>query len=278
MAFDNVCKILAEKYPTDFARWLLPDEPRKIEVLKTELSIEPIRADSVTFLQTENRILHLEFQTSAKSETPIPLRMLDYFVRLVRQYDVPITQVVIFLQETSNEIAFTEEYVNEMTNHRYQVVRMWEQDSTLFLDNPALLPLAPLTQTYSPQGLLSQVAQSIAKISDRDTRQNIAAYTEILAGLRFEKDFIRQLLSEDIMQESVIYQDILQKGEQQGEQKEALRFCMFLLNERFGEIDSSIIERVQVLNLEKLEALGRALLRISSIADLFSWLDQQKSN
>ncbi len=148
----------------------------------------------------------------------------------------------------------------------------------LFLDNPALLPLTPLTQTDSPQGLLSQVAQSIARISDRETRQNIAAYTEILAGLRFEKDFIRQLLSEDIMQESVIYQDILQKGEQQGEQKEALRFCLFLLNERFGEIDSSILERVQVFNKEKLEALGRALLRISSIADLFIWLDQQESN
>ncbi|MEA5623127.1 DUF4351 domain-containing protein [Nostoc sp. UHCC 0251] len=52
------------------------------------------------------------------------------------------------------------------------------------------------------------------------------------------------------MQESVIYQDILQKGEQ----KEAVRFCISLLNERFGEIDSSIIERVQVLNKEKLEA------------------------
>ncbi len=155
------------------------------------------------------------------------------------------------------------------TFHRYRVVRMWEQDSALFLDNAALLPLAPLTQTDSPEGLLSQVAKSVAKISDRETRQNIAAYTEILAGLRFEKDFIRQLLSEDLMQESVIYQDILQKGEQQGEQKEAVRFCISLLNERFGEIDSSIIERVQVLNKEKLEALGRALLRISSLADLF---------
>ena len=30
---------------------------------------------------------------------------------------------------------------------------------------------------------------------------------------------IRQLLSEDIMQESVIYQDILQKGERRGEQR-----------------------------------------------------------
>ena len=112
MSFDNVCKTLAEKYPTDFARWLLNVEAPKIEVLKTELSLEPIRADSVTFLRTQNRILHLEFQTIIQSTPAIPFRMLDYFVRLVRQYDVPVTQVVIFLQETSNEIAFTEEYVN----------------------------------------------------------------------------------------------------------------------------------------------------------------------
>ncbi|MBD2414067.1 hypothetical protein FACHB389_26925 [Nostoc calcicola FACHB-389] len=273
MSFDNVCKILAEKYPTDFARWLLPDEPQKIKVLKTELSIEPIRADSVIFLQTENRILHLEFQTTQKSDPPIPFRMLDYFVRLVRQYDVPITQVVIFLQETSKEIAFTEEYVNEMTNHRYRVIRMWEQDSALFLDNPALLPLAPLTQTDSPQGLLSQVAQSVAKISDRETRQNIAAYTEILAGLRFEKNFIRQLLSEDLMQESVIYQDILQKGDKQGEERTIIR----QLNRRFGEIDSSLIERIRVLSVEKLDDLAEALLDFSQVSDLVAWLDEQKS-
>lgn len=65
--YDNLCKILAEKYPRDFTRWLLNQEPRTIEILKTELSIEPIRADSVTFMQTENRILHLEFQTTIKS-------------------------------------------------------------------------------------------------------------------------------------------------------------------------------------------------------------------
>jgi predicted transposase YdaD len=274
VAFDNICKILAEKYPTDFAHWLLPDEPRKVKLLKTELSIEPIRADSITFLQTENRILHLEFQTTAKSETPIPLRMLDYFVRLVRKYDVSITQVVIFLQETSNEIAFTEEYVNEMTNHRYRIIRMWEQDSALFLNNPALLPLAPLTQTDSPQRLLSRVAQSVARISDRETKQNIAAYTEILAGLRFEKDLIKQFLREEIMQESVIYQDILQKGDKQGEERTIIR----QLNRRFGEIDSSLTDRIRVLSVEKLDDLAEALLDFSEVSDLIAWLDEQEEN
>ena len=279
MSFDNVCKLLAEKYPFDFAKWLLPQAPKTIKVLKTELSIEPIRADFVTFLQTENRILHIEFQTNPQSKPPIPFRELDYSVRLIRTYQVPVTQVVIFLQETNDPIVFTEEYVNETTRHRYRVIRMWEQDSALFLNNLALLPLAPLTQTNSPQSLLSQIANNVAKIADRETKQDIAAYTEILAGLRFEKDFIRQLLSEDIMQESVIYQDIFQKGErigeQKGEQRGEIKFCLFLLNQRFGEIDSLIVEKVKGLPVEQLENLGAALFNISEVADLVTWLNQQ---
>jgi predicted transposase YdaD len=47
-------------------------------------------------------------------------------VRLIRTYQVPVTQVVIFLQETTDEIAFTEAYINETTHHRYRVIRMWK--------------------------------------------------------------------------------------------------------------------------------------------------------
>jgi predicted transposase/invertase (TIGR01784 family) len=282
VSFDNVCKVLAEKYPTEFVSWLLGESQTTVEVLKTELSLEPIRADSVSFLQTANRILHIEFQTRTISNPPLPFRMLDYSVRLIRQYGVPVTQVVIFLQETNNKIAFTEEYVNETTTHRYRVLRMWEQDSAMFLDNPALLPLAPLTQTTSPQRLLSQVAQSVARIPDRNTRQDIAAYTEILAGLKFEKQLIRQFLREDVMQESVIYQDILQKGQQQGkeqgQQEEAFRFLIRLLTRRFGEIDASIIERIRGLSTEQLEVLGEEFMDFSAISDLVTLLEQQENS
>ncbi|MBD2603975.1 Rpn family recombination-promoting nuclease/putative transposase [Scytonema hofmannii FACHB-248] len=274
MSFDNVCKVLVEKYPADFVRWLIAEESTNVKVLKTELSLEPIRADSVIFIQTANIILHVEFQTLTQSNPAIPFRMLDYSVRLKRQYKCPVMQVVIFLQETGDEIAFTEEYVDDTTIHRYRAVRMWEQDSSLFLGNSALLPLAPLCRTNFPRDLLSQVAQEVAKILDRETRQNTAAYTEILAGLRFEKGLIRQLLSEDIMQESVIYQDILQKGKQQ----EAFVFLNRLLNRRFGEIDSSIIERIRVLSTEQLEALGEEFLSFSNVSDLVAWLEQNASN
>ncbi|MDD1463664.1 hypothetical protein MEO39_27205, partial [Dolichospermum sp. ST_sed2] len=127
-----------------------------------------------------------------------------------------IIQVVIFLQETEDKNAFINVYQDVNTTHHYQVIRMWEQDPVLFLNNPALLPLAPLTRTNSPQSLLSQVAESVAKIEEIEIKRDIVACTEILAGLRFEKQLISQLLREDIMRESVIYQDILQKGEEKG--------------------------------------------------------------
>jgi predicted transposase YdaD len=94
--------------------------------------------------------------------------------------------------------------------------------------------------------------------------------TEILAGLRFEKSLIRQLLSEDIMQESVIYQDILQKGEQ----KEAFRFLNRQLNRKFSSIDPSIVNRIQVLSTEELELLGEEFLGFSDVSELVAWLDR----
>ncbi len=74
---DNLCNYLAEKYPEHFAAWALGRKPGAVEVLKTELSVEPIRADSVMMVGRKERILHFEFQVEATSDPPLPLRMLD---------------------------------------------------------------------------------------------------------------------------------------------------------------------------------------------------------
>jgi len=74
-----------------------------VEVLKTELFAEPIRADYATFIKSAEGILHVEFQFSlpGTGDTPLPLRMLDYFVRLHRRYRVPVTQVLVLVKATS---------------------------------------------------------------------------------------------------------------------------------------------------------------------------------
>jgi hypothetical protein len=137
-----------------------------------------------------------------------------------------------------------------------------------FLNTPALLPLATLTQTDSPQALLAQVAERVATIPDREQRQNISGCTELLAGLRFEKDLIRRFLREDIMRGSVIYQDILQQG--------AFKLMRRLLQRRLGEVEPTLIERVRALSAEQLEKLAEALLDFSQEADLRAWLEQER--
>jgi predicted transposase YdaD len=156
MSFDNVCKLLPEKYPDSFATWFLGEEALEVTVLKTELSIEPIRADSVIFLQTRDRILHLEFQTEWTSKPPVPLRMLDYWVRLYRLYRLPITQVVILLLPPSDENVIETVFEHEITRHQYQVVKIWEEAPKRFLEDIALLPLATLTRTERPEELLNR--------------------------------------------------------------------------------------------------------------------------
>ncbi|NEQ08479.1 MAG: Rpn family recombination-promoting nuclease/putative transposase, partial [Moorea sp. SIO4E2] len=216
MAYDNICKYLAENYPADLVRWLHDIEVTEISVLKTELNTEPIHADSLTLLQTANQILQWEFQTLPASKPSLPLRMLKYWVRLKEKYNCPIEQVVIFLKFTTSSKAYTNQLLESNTSHRYRVIRMWEQDPEQFLANPALLPFATLAFSESPNRLLEQVAAAVDRIEEPLAFTNISACTQLLAGLRFDQRLITELFPEDVMQESVIYQKIIQKGHKLG--------------------------------------------------------------
>jgi predicted transposase YdaD len=272
MTYDNTLKYLVEQYPEQFIRWLLASEPRDIQILKTELNQEPIRADSVTFLQTANQILPIEFQTLPASTPPLPLRMLDYWVRLYRQYNCDIEQVVIFLKPTSSEAAFVEQFTTRNTSHRYRVIRMWEQNPEPLLTSSALLPLATLAQTDSPESLLQQIAVQVSMIEETAIQQSISACTQLLAGLVFDTEVVRQLFRREDMRESVIYQEILQEGREEGRQSE-LRLVMRLLNRLIGAINSQLQSQIENLSLTQLEDLGEALLDFATEEDLINWLN-----
>ncbi len=277
MPIDNLCKYLAEKYPQRFATWILRRKiSDPVKVLKTELTLEPIRADSVTFLQTETEILHLEFQVKVPTDPPMPLRMLNYWVRLYWQYRLPVRQVVIWLKPTRNRGVFETEFRFQSTRHGYEVMRMWEESPEPLLKDWALLPLAVLSAAQDPTQLLSQVAEEVANIEEREQRQEIAACTQVLAGLRFNKDLIANFFREEIMQESVIYQDILQKGLEQGlnqgKKQEATALILGMLNRRFGSLEPDVRERLDSLTTNQLEELSLAFLDFSQVTDLVNWL------
>ena len=80
------------------------------------------------------------------------------------------------------------------------------------------------------------------------------------------------------MQESVIYQDILQKGLQQGLQQGELAVVVRQLTRRLGTIPPEVRNLIQALPLPQLENLAEALLDFTTLSDLETWLEAEKEN
>ena len=136
------------------------------------------------------------------------------------------------------------------------------------MNQPGLYPFAPLTKSNQPDSLLQQIAEKINILDDLEQVQVLGSCTSILAGLRFNKTLINSLFQEDIMKESVIYQDLLERGGQ----KEALKLVMMLLNQLFPELEERLTNKIKILSISDLEELAVSLLEFKDVNDLDAWL------
>ncbi len=277
--FDPTCKFLAESFPADFATWLLGEPITLTKLSPTELSLEPIRADSLILLGSDRVVLQIEFQT--EPDPTMGFRMADYRLRIHRRFPhKEIRQIVIYLKPTGSELVYQTVFEIPGLRAEFEVIRLWEQPTPPFLELRGLLPLAVLTQTPDKAQTLRQVAAKVDAIPEVRIQSNVAASAGILAGLLLEKGFINQVLRREIMQQSVIFQEwkeeFLQEGEQIGEQRgrteEARSLILRQLTRRIGQVSSAMRSQVQALSLVQLESLGEALLDFTSVEDLSAWL------
>ena len=137
-------------------------------------------------------------------------------MRLHRLYRLPVNQIVVVLLPPSEGTTIETVFELGSTRHEFQVVKLWEQDPELFLQDVALLPFASLTRTQDFSQLLNRVVQQVAEIPESTERQEMSAYVQLMAGLKYDKEVIRRVFREGMMRESVIYQEILHEGEERG--------------------------------------------------------------
>ncbi|MDX2272734.1 MAG: Rpn family recombination-promoting nuclease/putative transposase [Cyanobacteriota bacterium] len=274
--YDPICKFLVEHYSQDFATWLLGASEPLTEIKPSELSLEPIRADSIILLQSKQSILHLEFQTQPKRN--IPFRVLDYWVRIHRIFPgKDIVQVVIYLEPTGSDRVYESAFVLGTTRHEFQVIRLWEQSPDLFLQAPGLWPFVMLTKVSDPEAMLRDLSQRIDQLSDPQMQSNVSAATAVLAGLVLDNEIINRILRKDIMRQSVIYQEIQEEaiaehkqewiqlgkqegiqlgkeeGKQEGKQEGIQQVALNLLN---TGMDPAKVSAVTGLTLEQVQQLA----------------------
>ena len=279
MSYDNTCKFIAETFTADLTAWLL-GEPVEMTVMEpSELVAEPVRADSLVMLESRSLIFHTEFQVEPRAD--VPYRMANYRLRVYHRHpEKEMQQVVVYLRETQSPRVFQTTFELARMRHEFDVIRIWEEPVERFLETPGLLPFAVLARTSDREATLRQVSGQIEAIGDREQQGDVAASTAVLAGLVLEKQFIRSVLREDVMKESVIYQDIVstaeERGRDKGKREEGLSFASRLLKRRFGTLSPEVMQEIEELSLVALEELGEALFDISDEAGLTAWLRERQ--
>ena len=287
-ASDNLCKRLVDAHPTQFIEWLFKVKVETAQPLKTELSREPVRADALMLWESGDETFHIEFQTTAKSHVPVPLRMLDYYVGCKRLApERRVWQAVVVLKESGDELADYYEDIHSQAFLRYQVIKLWEQDPRAIMRYDGLLPLAVLARAEkSGEQLLRQVARQIRAVPDKIEQRDQFKAAQIFAGLRYSQEKIyRILLGGDMLEESVIYQDIIQKGHQQGRQEGWLQgglererhALLLLLMQKFGKITPAAHKGLESLSLTQLDELVLSLRDFQTYQDFTVWLRARKT-
>ncbi|MBF2065919.1 MAG: DUF4351 domain-containing protein [Calothrix sp. C42_A2020_038] len=97
---------------------------------------------------------------------------------------------------------------------------------------------------------------------------SVSQSTAVLAGLVLDQELIKRLLRSDAMRESVIYQDI--------QQERALSIVMRQLSREVGTVPPAQLLKIQALDSTQLDNLAEALLDFNGLADLETWLAQDR--
>jgi predicted transposase/invertase (TIGR01784 family) len=249
--YDDACRFLAEHFSADFASWLLGTPVTLTEIQPSELSLDPIRADALILLESDESVLHIEFQTLPKNN--IPFRVLDYRVRMYRKDpNKPMRQVVIYLKQTGSALVYQTSFTMERTRHEFDVIRLWEQPSSLFLEYSGLIPFAVLGQSADAEETLRQAAQRMGQVTDPMMQANLMAASAILAGLKLEDEIVYRILRRDIMQESTVYRSI----ERDARKEEKREIALNLLR---GGVDINLIVSSTGLSIEEVQQLQQQM-------------------
>ncbi len=146
--------------------------------------------------------------------------------------------------------------------------------------------------------LLKEIAQKINELEDRNERREQIRLAQVFAGLRYSGEMIYQIMSGgDMLEESVIVQDWIQRGVQKGikqgleeglekgreegleqglEQGER-KLMTRLITRRFGRLSATVRNQLESLPLRKIEKLSDALPEFKNKEELIAWLNKHSS-
>jgi predicted transposase/invertase (TIGR01784 family) len=149
-------------------------------------------------------------------------------------------------------------------------------DDLLKLKQELSMPLALAVLTIREgEAAIEAARQTIAQAPDDRAIIDLVSTIIVYKFSQFTRDEVDRMLGIELSQTRV-YQDAKAEGKvegkAEGKAEGETRMVMVQLNHRLGEIPMDFSTAISRLSVEKLEALGIALLNFNNLPDLGSWL------
>ncbi|WP_017651266.1 DUF4351 domain-containing protein [Fortiea contorta] len=244
-------------------------------------------------------LIHVEIQ--AQPEEIFPQRMFSYNLRIFDFFAKPVISLAILCDADStwrpNQYSYN--YPNTRLNFEFGIVKLLDYQNRWTelenSDNPfATVVMAHLKTQQTTKKFAERKTWKFSLIrrlyelglQEKDIR-NLYRFIDwvMILPKALETEFwqeFKQFEQERTMSyittgERIGYERGKEEGEQEGRLEQAQKLVLRQLQRRVGELSPEILQRIQTLELEQLEALGEALLDFTAIPDLLNWLQANQT-
>ena len=295
--WDSLIKLLVEANKQDLVSLLLPGAKFERE-LNTELQSRVLEADLLYVVNWNDVkiIMHVEFQK--RRDGDMGRRLWEYNAQTTIISGLPVCSFVVYLQRDGNvvESPYNLSRPDGRAIHVFffDTVKLWEIPGAFLKQHgiEGLLPLLPLTQDGISHAVVDDMIVSLTRAGKSDLLSLAYAFAALVFQSEKDRDWLRKrftMLSDDILEDSWAYQEMLakgmekgmekglqqgmekglqqgmEKGLQQGLEKGLREAIMDVVQIRFPEIAERARQRVY--SIEDLDSLRRLNVKLSIAKD-----------
>jgi hypothetical protein len=263
-SWDTLMKLLMEKGAQALASLALPGV-QVGDALDKELRVTNIEGDLFldAYLNHLQIIAHFEFQkkkgttkTKDGQEKTMDRRMWEYNCAMDIRMGRPVYSVLIYLMPEANltRSPYVQEIPGTGMGHHFSflVIKLWEVEREVLKRSgfEVLLPLLPLTKGGNTPQVVEEMASELAA-RDRSDLLDLGLFC---AGLVLKKKIDKQWLRErfrdmqSIIEDSWVYQEVIEKGLQQGRQQAFQQAAISVLKARFPELEQFATDIIETIN------------------------------
>jgi predicted transposase YdaD len=156
----------------------------------------------------------------------------------------------------------------------WRAVKLWElpAEELLALGDVALVPWVPLAKhSGPPEPIVRRCRARIDHETSSPERENLLTVTQFLLRLRYTDRSLLQKLREllggrEVLNESLLYQDIVEEAERNGEARARRQDILEILEDRFGPQAKELEVELKATEFDRLRELLKLAARSRSLA------------